>query len=157
MDFALAVNLSSPSVISLKIEIAFAADGNKISLTIVEVLLHAAAGDLTRSKKQRDWTLCNTVLLPPFLTEVVILHGKLDAGKLLKIFARFITEWTKDKDTTSEADDANSNDRVFTIDAWKAKAKPVKAKQASTKTFTTITDDCNDILAFLQAVSIKFT
>ena len=30
-------------------------DGDKIRLPIAEVLLCTAAGDLTRSKKQRDW------------------------------------------------------------------------------------------------------
>ena len=40
--FSLAGNLSSPSVISLKIEIAFAADGSNIRLPIAEVLLRAA-------------------------------------------------------------------------------------------------------------------
>ena len=54
VDFALAGDLSSPSAISFNIEIAFAADGENIRLPIAEVLLHAAAGDLTRSKKQRD-------------------------------------------------------------------------------------------------------
>ena len=44
--FSLAVYLSSSSVISLKIEIAFSADGDKIHLPIAEVLLCAAAGDL---------------------------------------------------------------------------------------------------------------
>ena len=73
--FALAGDLSSPSVISLKIEISFAADGDKIRLPIAEVLLRAAASDLTKSKKQRDWTPHNAVLLPPFLTEAAILHG----------------------------------------------------------------------------------
>ena len=68
MYFALAGDLSSPSVISFKIKIAFAADGNKIHLPIVEVLLRAVASDLAISKKQRDWNLCNSVLLPPFLT-----------------------------------------------------------------------------------------
>ena len=53
VDFSLAGNLSSPSVISLKTEIAFATDGNKINILIVEVLLCAATGDLTRCKKQR--------------------------------------------------------------------------------------------------------
>ena len=52
--FSLAGDLSSPSVISLKIKIAFSADGDKIRLPIAEVLLCAAASDLTRSKKQRD-------------------------------------------------------------------------------------------------------
>ena len=44
--------LSSLSVISLKIDIAFAADSDKIRLLIAEVLLRAAAGDFARSKKQ---------------------------------------------------------------------------------------------------------
>ena len=46
MAFSLAVYLSSSSVISLKIEIAFSADGDKIHLPIAEVLLFAAAGNL---------------------------------------------------------------------------------------------------------------
>ena len=77
--FALAGNLSSPSLISFKTDIAFAADGDNIRLPILEVLLRAAAGDLTRSKKQRDWTPRNVVLLPPFLKEAAIFHGDSDA------------------------------------------------------------------------------
>ena len=101
MDFALAGDLSSPSVISFNIEIAFVTDGENIHLLIAEVLLRAAAGDLARSKKQRDWTSQNAVLLAPFLTEAAILHGKSDAGKILKIFARSITEWALDADPLS--------------------------------------------------------
>ena len=48
--FALVGDLSSPSVISLKIKIAFAADSDNIRLPIAEVLLRAATGDLARSK-----------------------------------------------------------------------------------------------------------
>ena len=92
MDFALAGDLSSPSVIPFNIEIAFATDGEKICLPSAEVLLRAAAGDLARSKKQRDWTSRNAVLLPPFLTEAAILHGESDAGELLNIPPRPITE-----------------------------------------------------------------
>ena len=159
--FALADDLSSPYVISFKIEITFAEDGNKIHLPIAEVILCAAAGDLARSKKQRKWTLRNVFLLPPFLTEAVILHSKSDAGKLLKIFARSITEWAKDKNTTSEADEANNDDIVVIIEAKDAKAKLGKAKQATAKTaaaetLTNITDNCNDVLAFLQAVTVKY-
>ena len=51
MAFALMGNLSSPSVISFNIEIAFATDGEKIRLPITEVLLRAVAGDLAQSKK----------------------------------------------------------------------------------------------------------
>ena len=54
MSFALADDLSSLSVISFNIEIAFAADGDKIHLPIVEFLLRAAAGNLARSKKKSD-------------------------------------------------------------------------------------------------------
>ena len=115
--FAIAGDLISPSVISLKIEIAFAADGDKISLPIAEVLLRAAAGNLARSKNQRDWNPCNTVLLPPFLTEAAILHGELDAGKLLKIFARSITEGEKDEYSTSETDTAYDENIIVTNDA----------------------------------------
>ena len=74
--FALAGNLISPSEISVKTEIAFATDGDKIRLQIAEVLLRAAAGNLTQSKKQGDWTPRNAVLLPPFLTDAAILHSK---------------------------------------------------------------------------------
>ena len=102
MAFVLAGNLSSPSVIYLKIEIAFAANDNKIHLPIAEVLLCAAAGDLARSKKQRDWTPHNDVFLPTFLTEAAILHGESDAGELLKVFARSITDWAKEERPTSE-------------------------------------------------------
>ena len=54
VDFSLSGNLSSPSIISLKIEIDFAADGDKIRIPIAKVLLRVAAGDFVRSKKQRD-------------------------------------------------------------------------------------------------------
>ena len=70
-----------------KIEIAFAADSDNICLPIAEVLLRAAAGNLAQSKKQRDWTPRNAVLLSPFLTEAAILHGESDVGELLNIFA----------------------------------------------------------------------
>ena len=48
MAFALAGDLSSPSVIYFNIDIAFAADGDKIRFPIAEVLLSASAGDLAR-------------------------------------------------------------------------------------------------------------
>ena len=52
--FALAGDLRSPSVVFLKICIAFVADGGKIRLLIAEVLLRTVAGNLARSKKQQD-------------------------------------------------------------------------------------------------------
>ena len=74
--FALAGDLGSPSVISFNLEISFAPDREKIRLLITEVIFRAAAGDLTRSKKQRDWLSRKAVLLPTFLTEAAIFHGK---------------------------------------------------------------------------------
>ena len=143
----------------------------------MEVLLRAAAGDLARSKKQRYCTSCNAVLLPPFLTKAAILQGESDAGELLKIFTRSIMEWASDADPLSEAVEASDNDSVVTIKAAEAK-KPGKAKQASaktapaetknpgkakqdsaktaaTETLATISDDCDNVLAFLQAVAVK--
>ena len=79
--FALAGDLGSPSVISFNLEIAFAPEGEKIRLLITEALLCAASGNLKGSKKQWDWQSLNAVLLPPFLMEVAILHGKSDAGE----------------------------------------------------------------------------
>ena len=104
----------------------------------MEVLLRAAAGNLARSKKQRNWNSRNTVLLPPFLTEVAILHGKSDAGELLKNFARSITEWASCADPSSEADKASNNDSVVTIEDAEAK-KTGTAKQASAETAATET------------------
>ena len=63
--FAPAGNLGSPSVILFNLKIAFAPEGEKIRLPITEVLIRAAAGNLARSKKQRDWQSLNAVLLPP--------------------------------------------------------------------------------------------
>ena len=158
--FSLAGYLSSPSVISFNIDIAFASDGDKIRLPIAEVLLCTAAGDLARSKKNRDWNSRNAVLLPPFLTEATILHGKSDACKLLKSFARSITKWESDAYSSSEADEASDDDSVVIIEAAEAKEKPGKAKQASAemaaaKTLATITDDCDNVLALLQAVAVE--
>ena len=97
MGFSLLGDLSSTSVISLEIDIAFAVDSDKIRLLIAEVLLRAAAGNLRRSKKQREWTPRNAIILPPFLMEAAILHRESDAVELLEIFSHFITEWAKER------------------------------------------------------------
>ena len=75
MEFSLAVSINSPYVILIFMDIAFATDGDKLCLPITEFLLHAAAGNLARPKKQRDWTPRNSVRLPPFLTEAAIING----------------------------------------------------------------------------------
>ena len=109
--------------------------------------------------------------------EAAILHGESDAGELLKIFARSITEWASDVAPPIEADEASDNDSVVTVEAAEAKKpgktkqassktaaaktkKPGKAKQASAETATTeilasIADNFNDVLAFLQGVTVK--
>ena len=46
---------------------------------VMEVLLRAAVDDLARSKKIRDWVLMNDFLLPPFLTEKVVLDDETSA------------------------------------------------------------------------------
>ena len=103
------------------------------------------------------WNMRSTVLLPPFLTEAAILQGESDVGELLKIFARSITEWAKEEETTSKVDKDSNNDSFITIEADDAKlAKPGKAKQAAADTLNTISDDCEDVLAFLQAVAVKY-
>ena len=130
-----------------------------------------------QSKKQRDWTSHNAVLLPPFLTEAAILYGELDAGELLKIFARSITEWASDAAPSSKADEASDNDSVVTVKSPEAKKvgktkqastkmaaaeakKPGKSKQASVKTaaaktLASVAEDCDDVLSFLQVVAVK--
>ena len=169
--------LTCRSVISFNIKIAFAADGENIRHPIAEVLLCAAAGDLAQSKKQRDWTSRNAVLLPPFLTEAAILYGELDEGELLKIFSRSITEWASDAAPSSEANEASDDNSIVTVKAAEAKklgkTKQASAETASAKTkklgkedqtssetaaaetLASITDDCDDVLAFLLAVIVK--
>ena len=93
VGFALAGDLSLPSTVYINMDIAFATDGDKIRLPIAEVLLRAAASNLARLKKQQYWTTRNVVLFLPFLVEAASIHGELDAGDILKIFARSITEW----------------------------------------------------------------
>ena len=156
--FTLARNLASPSLVSIKMDIAFSAESNNIRIPITEVLLRAPASDLVRSKKQWDWTPHNAILLPPFLTEAAILDCDSDEGKLLNIFALSIIDWEKESENTSgyaAAADDNGEDGVEAED--KKTSKKGKAKQATVKTLATIVDNCNDVLAFLQAIICKST
>ena len=133
----------------------------------------------SKEKKQRDWQSLNAVLLPPFLTEAAILHGESDSGELLKIFTRSITEWASDTAPPSEADEASENDSVITVEAADAsegkksgkpkasadtpstkarmlgKAKQASAETAAAETLAPFAVDCDDVLAFLQAVAVK--
>ena len=114
------------------------------------------------------------------MTEAVILHDESDAGTLLKTFARSITESASDAAPPGEAGEAIDNDSIVTVrlpeapegkkagktkqasaETAAAKAKkPGKAKQASAETaavetLASIAVDCDDVLAFLQAVTVK--
>ena len=90
--FALTVSLDSPSIVLIDVNIEFSMDGDKIRLPIAEVFLRDGAGNFARSKKRRDWTPQNSVLLLPLLTEAEILDGQTSVEYLLKIFMRSITQ-----------------------------------------------------------------
>ena len=111
------------------------------------------------------------------MTEAAILHSESDAGEILTIFARSITEWKSYVAPPRKADEASDDDSAVTVEAPEAKKpgktkhassetaaadtkKPGKAKQASAKSavdeaLASIPDNCNDVLAFLQAVAVK--
>ena len=97
----------------------------------------------------------NKIRLP--IAEVLLCAA---AGDLARFKKHSITKWASDADSLSEADEANDDDSVVTIEAAEAK-NPGKAKQASAKTaaaemLATIADNCEDVLAFLQAVAVKY-
>ena len=101
----MAGSLGSSAVVSIDADIAFTIAGNKIHLPISEVVLRAAAGDLARSKKQRDWALLNSVLLLPLLTEAGLLDGETSMKDILNIFARTIIEREAEEDEDDEDED----------------------------------------------------
>ena len=78
----------------------------------------------------------------------------MDVGELLKIFDRSITEWAKEGENTSGDDDDKYSEGDVEVEEKKT-TKKGKAKQATTKTFDTIEDNCDDVLAFLQAIAVK--
>ena len=158
-------------MISFNLEIAFSPDEEKIRLPITEGLLRVAAGDPKAPKKQRDWQSLNAVLLPPFLTEAVIIHGESDAGELLKIFAQAITEWASDTAPPSEADEASDDNIIIPVEATEAsenkkpgkpkasadtpateakkrgKAKQASAETAAAEMLAPFAVNCDDVLA----------
>ena len=138
----------------IDINIAFAADGNKICLPITEVLLCAAAGNLARPKKQQDWTPRNAVLHLKFITEAEILDGGTYEGDLLKIFACSVTERTEDGEEYS-GDNGNDNSKEGEEEEENKKYKMVKKKHSTAETLATIGYNCNDVLAFLQSAVVK--
>ena len=59
-------------------------------IPVTKAILCTTVGDLTRSKKHRDWVDLNSVPLLLFLTEAAILEGEMAAKNLLKVFAKCI-------------------------------------------------------------------
>ena len=53
-------------------------------IPVMEVLLCAATCSLARLKKLHNWVALNSVLLPPFLTKVVILDVQASSKELIK-------------------------------------------------------------------------
>ena len=88
-------------VVSINSKHAFVSSGKNIGLSILEVLLCAAVGDLALSKNMCDWGFLNTVLLPPFLAKAVVLDGQASAAELLDIFGIKILE-RRSESTTNE-------------------------------------------------------
>ena len=151
-DFALAGSLKSATVVLIDIERAFAGYGEKIRLPKTEVLLRAAAGKLVKLKKLRDWTARNDVLLPPFLTEIILTIGENTVKALLKIFSERITE--KEAENSVKESDMDKEIRFDKDNKRSAKTRLMKYATARDAT-DGITADCNNILAFLQAVALK--
>ena len=84
--------LETPTLVWIDIKRTFAGNGEKIRLPMIEVFLHAAAGELAKLNKLRDWTSINAVLLPPFLTETVLTNVETSVEALLNIFSKRINK-----------------------------------------------------------------
>ena len=140
-------------------DIVFETASNKIRLPITEVLLCAAASNPARKKKQQYWTPRNAVLLPPLLTEAAILNGESDVRDILKIFACSITERAEEVEYAggdNNNDDNGDNESECGVEAKeKNTTETGKTKQATTKRLSTIAENCDDVLDFLQAVTVK--
>ena len=122
-SFSLTGSLESPTVVSIDSKRAFTSAGKKIRLPVTEVLLRAAGDNLACLKNLRDLALSNTLLLPPFITKVVILDGKTSATEFLKIFATKIAEpfseaasetlESKEKDKDESGKDKENNKKKY--------------------------------------------
>ena len=140
MAFALAGSLDSRSVVLIDINITFTIDDDKTRFLIAEVLLHAATGNLTRSKKQGYGTPRNAILLPSFFTEAAILDVETSAKELLKIFVQSIKKREEEKEENDgEEDDHNSKEEEEAEEEMKKNNE--KKRKATAETLATITYD----------------
>ena len=92
-------------------KLTFVRASNNILLLVTEVLLHAAVDNLARSKKLRGWASLNSVLLPPFLAEAVVLGVNTSETALPNTFAANIAERrSKSSAESSDRKDGDADD-----------------------------------------------
>ena len=94
----------------------------------------------------------NAALLPSFLTEPAILDREMATENLLKVFARCIA--TKGAEEEEEMFSEEEEDYI-TIEGGETYNRSEESAKENADTLATIADDCNDILAFLQAATVK--
>ena len=103
------------SVILVNAEHAFTSAGGNIRLLITEILLHATSRKLSRSKKIHNWSVLNDVLLPPLLTNTLVLKVQAQSSDLPKTFAakrleRGSKSTAKDSGRKKESDSEEDKD-----------------------------------------------
>ena len=139
-------------MVLIDIERTFSENGKNIRLLVTEVLLCAAASNLAKSKNLRDRTARNAVLFPPLLMEIALTARETAEEALLKIFAEGITNQEAEK--AAEELDADKESRSDENKKKSAKTRSTKDAMARDTT-EGIVSNCNDILAFPQAVALK--
>ena len=151
--FTLSESLKSLTAVTIDAERAFAGNGEKIRLTTIKVLICAAVGDLSKSKNLRDWVAMEKLPPPPLLTKAVVLEGETAAGELLNKFTANITESGSESTTKKpEGDSKSKSDGENT----KYVNEKTMYKSAMARGVTDeIAADCDNIIAFLQAVAVK--
>ena len=117
-------------VVSIKSEYDFYKFSEKVCLPIMEVILCSAVSNLALSNKLHNWVSLNTVLLPQFLTKVVILDGQVSATDLLKIFtANILDHWTEALDGASDSGEDNKLEIKY--EAMDEKKNPLQAMRGN--------------------------
>ena len=122
-------------------------------MAIISVSRKRKSSSAPKSKKLRDWTSRNAVLLPPFLTYIVLANGETAAEALLKIFSKRI----KKKEAENYIEDTDVyEDSQSDKDNEKKRAKTRSTKCVTSRNATDrIAAECDDVLAFLLAVALK--
>ena len=118
---SLAGSLESPTFVSTNNDIYSVNDSNNIRIPVTNVLLCAAVGNLSISKKKRYWVALNSMIIPKFLTEATILDGETSAEKLLRVFVsksqinqqrRKSTSWRRKKSTKLQVKETRQRTRA---------------------------------------------